>query len=284
MISGKTKLVGLIGHPVEHSISPAIHNSAFAAHGLDYAYLPLPVEPANLAAAIAGIKALSFAGANVTIPFKVDVMPYLDEIDSTARFIGAVNTIVIKNGKSIGYNTDAEGFIKSLQQKAIVIKNRNAVLLGAGGAARAVVCGLIGYGVSQITVLARNRDKAEQFAQSFENPTIFGGAWDNDTAKKAMRSCHILINCTPLGMHPMIDNAPPLDWDNVASNAAVCDLIYNPTTTKFLATAAQSGYRTLNGEGMLVEQAALAFKLWTGQEAPRNVMYETFITTFSRTS
>lgn len=275
MLSGKTKLIGILGWPIEHSFSPAIHNAAFAALKLDYAYVPLPTQPEYLQQAIAGLKAMGFAGANVTIPHKVSVMDYLDDIDPLARVIGAVNTIKIKDGRTIGYNTDAEGFIQSLRNKNVELQNSEAAILGAGGAARAVVCGLLKHGIKQVSIGARSAEKATNFAHSFQSERVSGLSWDNENFDSVLADSELIVNCTPIGMSPLMDNEPPLNWRQVNRKAVVCDLIYNPLRTKFLIRAAELGHITVSGDGMLVEQGALAFELWTGINAPRHIMYDT---------
>ncbi|HEY3425983.1 MAG TPA: shikimate dehydrogenase [Negativicutes bacterium] len=275
MTTGKTKAIGIIGWPVGHSLSPLIHNAAFAGLGLDYTYIPLPVQPGQLGQGIAGLKALGFSGANVTVPYKVAVMDYLDEIHASAQLVGAVNTIVVQEGRCIGYNTDAEGFILSLKASQVDISGKNAVLLGAGGAARAVVCGLMEHGIRKVTIGARNAGKAGTFAGTFE-PTVevVGCGWQENIFQSALGDCDILIQCTSLGMFPRLHEEPPLDWQKVNCSATVCDLIYNPRMTQFLLTAAGRGHKVVGGEGMLVEQGAYAFFIWTGQQAPRDIMYK----------
>jgi shikimate dehydrogenase len=270
MITGSTKKVGIIGWPVGHSMSPAMHNAAFAAAGLDYVYVPLAVQPGQLKAAVAGLRALDFVGANVTIPHKVEVMQYLDEIDNTARSVGAVNTIVIKDGKCIGYNTDAQGFVDALGQHGVRALGRQAVLLGAGGAARAVVTGLLDAGIKKISIGVRNPLKAEVFTKDFTGLKVYD--WQDLAFEENLAHADILINCTPLGMAPKLEETPPVEWEKVKKTAAVCDLIYNPPVTRFLDMANQRGHITLNGEGMLIGQGAVAFSLWTGQKPNMTVM------------
>lgn len=264
MITGKTKKIGIIGWPVGHSLSPAMHNAALADAGLDYVYVPLPVQPGQLKEAVAGLSALGFSGANVTIPHKVEVMQYLDDVDSTARSVGAVNTIVIKEGKCIGYNTDAQGFIGALQRSNIKVADKQAVLLGAGGAARAVVSGLLEAGIKKISIGARNRLKADDFAKDFAGGLITVYDWQDQSFQETLANCDILINCTPLGMTPKLEETPPVEWTKLKKTAAVCDLIYNPPLTKFLDIAQEAGHLVINGEGMLIGQGVVAFHLWTG--------------------
>ena len=282
MITGKTKTVGILGYPVGHSLSPLMHNAAFAALELDYIYVPLPVAPDQLGQAVAGLKAMGFVGANVTIPHKVTIIPYLDELDRSAELVGAVNTIVIRKGRCIGYNTDSQGFIQSLTTKNIRITGRKVVIMGAGGAARAVVCGLLEQGIDQIIIGTRSNLKAQEFVKLFPGGrNIQGCDWQEELFTEAITQCDILINCTPIGMSSSHEVELPISWQNVQSNAIICDLIYNPPLTNFLTEAQNHGHIVINGAGMLVEQGALAFELWTGQIAPRSIMLknlENFIT------
>lgn len=274
MITGKTTCLGILGWPVEHSLSPLMQNSAFASAGLDYVYIPLPVKPDALPQAVAGLKALGYGGANVTIPHKINVMPLLDELDISAKMVGAVNTIVIKNNKSRGYNTDADGFVQPLLKKGISLQKKKAVLLGAGGAARAVIWGLIQQGIGEISIGVRDLEKARSIVEVFSAYCpIAACQWPSTELDAKLKNCDLLINSTPLGMWPHIEQEPPLDWLLLPPNIAVSDLIYTPPSTKFLQKAAQHGHFCLNGAGMLVEQGAAAFTLWTGQPAPTAAMY-----------
>jgi len=273
MITGKTKIVGLIGYPVDHSLSPLMHNAAFSALKLDYIYIPLAVEPDHLGQAVEGLKAMGFVGANVTIPHKVAIMPYLDELDRSAELVGAVNTIVIRNGRCIGYNTDAQGFIQSLTSRNITIKGKKVVIMGAGGAARAVVCGLIEHGIDQLMIGTRDAGKSQEFIELFPTAiNILGCNWQEKMFTDALAQCDILVNCTPIGMSAHNEVTLPINWQVLNPSAIVCDLIYNPPMTQFLTYAESHGHIVFNGAGMLVEQGALAFELWTDQIAPRSIM------------
>lgn len=276
MITGKTKTIGILGWPVAHSLSPAMHNAAFTDLALDYSYIPLPVHPDHLEQAIQGLKSMGFIGANVTIPHKVTIMPFLDELDPSAQLAGAVNTIVIKEGKIIGYNTDAQGFILSLTSKNVIIKDKTAVIMGAGGAARAVVCGLLAHGIKKIIIGTRSLQKAEDFITTFPNHNNLQACnWDEQIFRDGIKQCDILINCTPIGMEASSQETLPVDWQFVPKTAVICDLIYNPPLTPFLLAAQNHGHMIINGAGMLIEQGALAFELWTGEKAPRHIMLTT---------
>jgi shikimate dehydrogenase len=275
MITGKTKCIGILGWPVEHSMSPLMQNAAFAANELNYVYIPMPVHPDQLATAISGFKALGFAGANVTIPHKIAVMPYLDELDRSAKMVGAVNTIVAKDNKLYGYNTDAIGFVQPLLKQGVSLTGKNIGLLGAGGAARAVVWGLIEQGVAEITIGVRSIEKARELVDIF-SPLVKIQAiqWPSDEFNEKLRYCHVLVNSTPIGMYPHIDTEPPVDWSLFTNRITAYDLIYTPPKTNFLKTAERFNHLIINGAGMLVEQGAAAFTLWTGLPAPVDIMYQ----------
>ncbi|SMD06648.1 shikimate dehydrogenase [Sporomusa malonica] len=277
-ITAKTQKVGLLGWPLSHSLSPAMHNAAFAASGLDFVYLPLPTPPEALAHAVAGLRALGFVGVNVTIPHKVTIMEYLDEIDISAKLVGAVNTLVIKENRLIGYNTDANGYISSLRLAGVDIEGKQAVILGAGGAARAIVAGFIGNDIAAVTIGARDKTKADGMARLFTgNTPVSGVAWDKSDFARALSQADIIVNTTPLGMYPNTASQPPVPWEQLKPAAVVSDLVYNPLNTEFMAEATRRGHKTIGGAGMLVEQGALAYSLWTGQDAPREIMQQTLI-------
>lgn len=271
--SGKTKNLGIFGYPVGHSFSPPMQNAALQAAGLDYAYIAMPVAPENLKDAVAGLRAMNFRGVNVTIPHKQAVMEYLDEIHEDAKIIGAVNTIVNDAGHLTGYNTDVIGFIDALKNKGFEPAGKNAVMVGAGGAARAIIWGLLKEDVRSIAIGVRNMPKVQPLADYFqEYIDIKLYDWNDDTFKDVLRAADLLINATPLGMTPKTDEMPPVDWDCISPSAFVYDIIYTPAETLFLRTARQKGCQTLNGEGMLVGQGAESFRLWTGVKPDQNVM------------
>ena len=277
--TGKTKNLGVIGYPIKHSLSPVIQNAAIKKADLDYVYIAMPIVPENLKTAVEGLKALNFVGFNVTIPHKVNIMQYLDEIDDVATLMGAVNTVCIKNGKLCGYNTDVKGFINPLIKNKIIIKDRIAVVLGAGGACRAVICGLLQQKIRKIILGVRNPAKAEILANDFrsliKSADIEVFDWQSEAFKNYLKSADLLINTTPLGMEGNIDNKPPVDWDFVNKNAFVYDIIYVPAETKFLQEAKAHGHRILNGENMLAEQGAEALHLWTNSDIDVNIMVQT---------
>lgn len=278
MITGKTKVVGVIGWPVAHSLSPPMQNAAFAAAGLDYVYVALPVAPEALAAAVAGFKAAGLAGINITVPHKVAIIPLLDALDRSAEQVGAVNTVVFAGGRAVGHNTDVAGFVASLAADGVSLRGSRVAVLGAGGVARAVAWGCLDNGAASVTVGARDAAKAAAFAASFPTGAVTGAAWHGDEFTAALGGCDIVVNCTPLGMHPQVGEEPPLAWEALSRRAVVCDLIYTPPETAFMHRASQRGHRALGGAGMLVEQGAAAFTLWTGHTAPRAEMHAALAT------
>lgn len=273
MYTGKTKNLGIIGYPVEHSLSPAMQLAAIKKAGLDYAYIAMPVAPENLAAAIFGLKALQFRGFNVTIPHKISIMQYLDTIDENAAMIGAVNTVCIENGQLHGYNTDAAGFMRALTDRGFQCCGKTAVLYGAGGAARAVIWGLITAKIQHICIGVRNVEKAASLVSIFAKylkVEVFH--WDDPLFKHSVTTADLLVNCTPLGMSPQIDQMIPLDCTTLSPYTIVYDLIYTPPLTKLLLAAQANGNPIINGADMLVGQGAAAFRIWTGSEADTTVM------------
>lgn len=273
MFTGKTKNLAVIGNPIAHSLSPMIQNAALEKAGLDYAYIAIPVKEDRLAVAVEGFRAMNFRGFNVTIPHKTAIMSHLDAIDADAQIIGAVNTVVNTDGKLTGYNTDVIGFLDGLTVKGFDVKNKNAVMLGAGGAARAIIWGLIKSGVASLTIGVRNPQKAQTIAEYFAkylDVKIFD--WQTEEFDSQLTSADLLINTTPLGMYPQVDNMPPVNWNKLKKTALVYDIIYTPQQTKFLAEAKENGHETVNGEAMLAGQGAAAFHLWTGTAPDIEVM------------
>lgn len=273
MVKGTTKNLGIIGCPVEHSLSPILQNAALQDKGLDYIYIAMPVKPESLSTAFAGMKEIGFVGFNITIPHKIAIMELLDSVDAGAKMIGAVNTVVNENGVWTGYNTDSMGFISSLKNNGVVMHDKQAVILGAGGAARAVIWGLLEEGVSKLTLVVRDREKtmpmAQHFSQRIEVEVI---EWQSTELKTVLNECDILVNTTPLGMAPKVDVMPAIDMATLKNGAVVCDAIYTPIKTKFLAEAEKLGHKIINGEGMLVGQGAAAFEKWTGITPSEAVM------------
>ncbi len=277
-ISGKTRICGIIGDPIEHTVSPAMQNAAFRELGLDYLYAPFPVKDENLGMAIDGMRALNICGLNVTIPHKVAVIPYLDELDTLVENLGAVNTIVSQDGYLKGYNTDASGFWRALQAEMFDPRKKKIVVLGAGGAARAVSFILADKG-ADLTIVNRHLGPAQKLADKLFR--LFRREFqalelDKDNLKIALDGAELLVNTTSVGMSPDSDETP-VPARLIKKSLTVFDIIYNPLKTKLLMDAEKKGAKTISGIEMLVWQGASAFELWTGQKAPVNVMREAAI-------
>lgn len=281
-INGRTKVCGLFGFPVGHSFSPAMHNAAFQALALDYVYVPFAVAPDSLPAAVAAIKALGLAGVNVTVPHKQAVLPLLDELTEEARLIGAVNTIVPSAGRLRGDNTDGRGFLRALHEKAgFIPAGKTVLILGAGGAARAVAVQLALAGVRKIYLCNRAARRAAELAGLLVENTgvpVEVVAWPGDTTLAelagVLRAADLVVQATPLGMCPEQASTVPLPFSSFRAGQVACDLVYNPAETLFMQRAGQAGATVLNGLGMLLHQGALSFTLWTGKAAPVKVMRE----------
>ena len=270
-IKGSTNIVGLIGHPVEHSFSPPMHNAAFKALRMDYAYVAFDVDPSNLKSAIGGAKSLNIKGFNVTIPHKIEVMEFLDEIDPVASLIGAVNTIDFKNLK--GYNTDGIGAVRSIEE-VTSIKNKNVIVAGAGGASRAISCYLAKYVADSITILNRNVERAEKLAGDISDSGLIDDIKSDSISaiNNYLGDADILVDTTPIGMHPHIDDEPIATFDNMHEDLVVFDAVYNPNETVLIKEAIKAGAKPVYGIKMLLYQGAESFKIWTGQDAPIDVM------------
>ena len=267
-VSGTTRLTGVFGHPVSHSQSPAMHNAAFAQMGLDYIYVPFDVHPDNLEAAVAGIRALNMVGVNVTIPHKERVIPFLDWVSEDARNIQSVNTIHCLEGALRGYSTDGEGFINALEASGKNPAGSKAVILGAGGSARATAHALFTHG-AEVTVVNRTFSRAVELASMLS--AIRPIALDSRDAVEAVQKADLLVNCTSVGMYPKVDEQPvPFEW--LHEKLFVFDQVYNPLETRLLKAARSAGCRTANGVKMLVFQGAISFEIWTGHAPPIEVM------------
>jgi shikimate dehydrogenase len=277
-ISGKVKICGIIGDPIEHTMSPAMHNAAFDKLGLDYVFVPFLVKKEGLRQAIDGVRGLNIRGLGVTIPHKVAVMQYLDQIDDLAQKIGAVNILVNDNGTLTGYNTDAGGFLRALLERGIEPKGKMVAILGAGGASRAISFVLAERGANLI-ILNRTWDKAielaERVSRSFGNK-IEALPLDKENLTKALGRADIMMNCTNVGMHPHVSETL-VTADQLKSDMIVFDTVYNPIKTQLLKEAEKAGATTISGVEMLVWQGVLAFEMWTHHKAPVEVMREAVI-------
>ena len=298
MITGKTKLLGVIGHPVEHSLSPAMHNAAIAHLGLDFVYLPLPVKPEDLATALQGFTAIGLVGFNATIPHKQAILPFLSDVSPVAQAVGAVNTVWRTDAGWAGTNTDVEGFLAPLLEKSKVKSQKSkvetnspttnhqlpitdsrlstAVILGNGGAARAVVAGCSQLGCAEICVVGRNEVKLQEFYNSWGNSQFQANlqvyTWDK--LPDLIARADLLVNTTPIGMYPHVDRSPLslAEMELLKQGAIAYDLIYTPRPTLFLQQAKQQGAIAIDGLEMLVQQGAAALKIWLQQPVPVDIM------------
>jgi shikimate dehydrogenase len=271
MITGTTQLLGVVGYPVEHSLSPVMHNAAIAHLGLDYAYLPLPVHPKDLTQAIAGFSAISLQGFNVTIPHKQAIMPLLHEVSAIAQAVGAVNTVCRTPQGWYGTNTDVAGFLAPLQQVDRNWQQQTALILGSGGAARAVVVGCAQLGMAKIQVVGRDQQKLQAFRAGWPDLPLSVHLWSD--LSDLMAQSDLLVNTTPIGLSPQVD-ASPLTATELAclpTSAVVYDLIYTPNPTRLLQQSPPSAI-AINGLEMLVQQGAAALEIWLQRPAPVEVM------------
>jgi len=272
-ISGKTGVCGVIGDPVEHSLSPVMHNIAFEELSLDFVYLAFRVRGEELREAIIGARSLDIHGLNVTMPHKNSVTRYLDEIDSTARSIGAVNTILNNKGRLLGYNTDGIGALKALEENGITLNEKKLLLLGAGGAGKAIAFHAARE-VEELVILNRTPEKAKKLAEVLRkefNNKINGNAFSTEIMKEELRDTDILVNATSVGMHPD-GNRSLVSPSLLKPDLSVMDIIYNPLETKLAKDAKAVGAKVVSGIEMLVYQGAASFEIWTTHPAPVKVM------------
>ena len=275
-IDGYTRLAAVVANPIKHSISPFIHNSAFEATETNGVYLAWEVEATDLAETVANIRRYQMYGINLSMPYKEQVIPYLDQLSEEARLIGAVNTVVNQNGNLIGYNTDGKGFFKSLP--SFKISKKRLVLLGAGGAAKAILAQAILDGVSQISVFVRSSsmEKTRPYLEKIQNATGFRvdlfALEDVQDLQDSITQADLLVNATSVGMD---GSSQPIPTSIVLpEKLLVADVIYQPFETPFLKWAKEQGNQSINGLGMLLYQAAEAFQLWTGKEMPTDQIWE----------
>jgi shikimate dehydrogenase len=274
-ITGTTRLCFILGRPIAHTLSPTMHNAAFAALALPYVYLPWAVPPEGLGAATAAFRAMeNFAGANVTVPHKEAIRVHLDALSPEAEGIGAVNTVIPRDGRLLGHNTDGVGFIASLREGGTDPRGARVLLLGAGGGAKGVAYALAAEGTAEITVANRSPERAEALvgalAARFRRCQFLALPLQAPGVAEAVKSADVLINATSVGLAP--GETLPLDLGGLRPTTLVCDLIYRPLETAFLEAARGKGCRVLNGLGMLLHQGAAAFRLFTGVDAPLDAM------------
>lgn len=274
-ITAKTKLLGIFGYPIGHSLSPAMHNAAIKALGLDMAYLPFEVQPKDLKKAVDGLRGLGMIGMNITIPHKEAVIKFLDAISEEVRLIGAVNTVVNRNGRLTGYNTDGAGYIASLKESCdFNPKGKKILILGAGGAARGIIAALAKHRPQSVTIANRTRLRgislAKEFTTRLPNVNIRAVALHRNKLMTLFEDIDLLINTTSVGMKSNVMLNIPLEA--LTKKAIVSDIVYNPLETMLLKAARKRGLATHNGLGMLIHQGALSFKLWTGRNPSFKVM------------
>jgi shikimate dehydrogenase len=273
-IDARTQFCGVIGNPVGHSLSPAIHNAAFRKLGLNFVYLAWQVE--LIGDAIKGLRALgNFRGASVTIPYKVAAIPFLDHVEVTAQRIGAINTIVAEKSELTGYNTDATGALRALKEGRVELKGRHIVILGSGGAARAIAFALAGEsGVDKLTLLGVDDPERTSLAQDIRSQaalTVEDFHLDEAALRRVLPDAHVLIHCTPVGMSPKADTTC-ISASLLHADLSVMDIVYNPLETRLLKDAKRAGCRTIPGLEMFLNQAVTQFEFWTNQPAPVEVM------------
>lgn len=277
-VTGKTRLIGVIGNPVEHSISPMLHNTLCRHFGVDIIYVPFKVEKSDLDNAVKGMKAINILGFNITIPYKKDIMKYIDDNTKEALLMGAVNTVKNIDGRFYGYNTDAEGFSRSFKQESRTnFRDKKVALIGAGGAARAIAVKVAMEGARKIYVVNRTESKAREFIEMINGNVKNIAEYtllDKNYISSVFKESEIIINTTSVGMYPNIYESPTDKFDIFSKGQIVYDVIYNPTKTKFLIEAENMGCKTINGLGMLFYQGMYAFEIWTGIKLTEEVIKE----------
>ena len=269
----RAELTGVFGDPVDDNPTGVVEEAAFAAKNLNYRYLTIKVLPEDLGKAMDSVKIFGMRGINLTMPHKIKVLPYLDELSPAAEIIGAVNTVIQKEGKLFGENTDGKGFVTALKNSGETLDKKNVTILGAGGAARAIAVECALNGATHINIINRSIEKGEELASLIQMKTDSSAKYLNWKNNMEIPSdTDILINATSIGFSPNVTDKPDIDYTSITPEMCVCDVIFNPAETFFLKSAAENGAKTITGLGMLVQQAALNFTLWTGVEAPVDVM------------
>ncbi|MBI3596575.1 MAG: shikimate dehydrogenase [Nitrospirae bacterium] len=276
-MNGRTRWLGIIGYPIRHSLSPLMHNAAFEALDMDYCYIPLAVEPRRMRSAVDALQWLGFRGFNVTIPHKQRIMAFMDRLTPEAKLIGAVNTVEIQRDRLIGHNTDGRGFLGALREETgRSVAGLRVLLLGAGGAARAVAFQLALDGVRTLLIANRSSERAQGLARNLRRSSVQCSVsvlpWAEEALKTGAQQSDIIINATSVGMNPA--DPPLLSSTILRPHHVVCDLIYKPPMTALLKQAQKAGAMTISGLGMLVHQGALSFEIWTGRRPPVDVMRE----------
>lgn len=271
----RAELVGCFGDPIDGNPTGFMEEAAFAAAGLNYRYITAKVCAGDLEAAFAGIKAMNFRGINLTMPHKIRIIPLLDGLGTSASIIGAVNTVVNRDGKWIGENSDGKGFVEALQRQGCSLQGRNVTILGAGGAARAIAVESALAGAAFITIINRNPEHGQALAELIRNNTPAQSRYLPWTpAVRIPEGTQILVNATCVGFDQDRGQAPDIDYTSICANTYVSDVVFNPVDPLFLRKAREQGAKTISGTGMLAQQGAINFTLWTGQPAPLEIMYQ----------
>ena len=278
----RQELTGVFGYPVDENPTVVMMEAAFAALGLPWRYLNLKVPPAALADAVKGLRAMNFRGINLTIPHKCDILALLDEVADDARIMGAVNTVYANDGRLLGANTDGKGFLRALRDDGgITPAGKRFIVLGAGGAARAMTVELSLAGAGEIVIVNRDAQRGQDLVALLREKTGVQATYQPWSAPVVVpATTDVLVNATSIGLYPDVEAMPSVELDSIRPGLLVCDVIPNPPRTRFLEAAAARGARTLDGLGMLVYQGAIAFKLWTGKEAPVDVMKQALAAEF----
>lgn len=275
-ISGSTGLLSILGNPVKHSKSPYMHNNSFEKLKLDLVYMAFEIEKGNIKKGVEAMRTLNAKGFNITMPYKEEVMECLDEIDKAAEVIGSVNTVLNSNGKLIGYNTDGKGFLKALEERGVNFKEEKIVIVGAGGAARAIAVQLAFDGTREIVIANRTIENAKTISdiinQNVPKAKARSIILDEKLLKEELKDAKILINTTSIGMNKTKDKSVIENIDTLHKDLLVADIIYDPPKTKLLSQAENVGCKTMNGLPMLVYQGAIAFEIWTDQDMPKTVI------------
>lgn len=267
MIDGNTRLLGLMGHPVGHSLSPRMHNASFSAEDIDYVYVAMDVRPEDLPAAVTGASALGFRGFNLTMPHKQAILPLLDSIDEVAAVSEAVNTVVIEDKRSRGYNTDGSGLTEACRESGVDFSDRRVLLLGAGGAAAAVALALVDEGAKELRIVNRSTEHARELLSKLRKTgkEIEGKAYPFEALDEAASETEIIVNVTPLGMKE--EDPLPVPVEYLDGREAICDAVYSPyRETALVQRARERGAVTVTGKRMLLYQGVYAQRLWTGRE------------------
>ena len=282
-ISGKTKVCGVIGDPIEHTLSPIMHNAAFNALNLAYVFLAFRVKPAEVENAVNGMRALNIRGLNVTMPHKTPVLKFLDRTDLSAQIINSVNTILNRDNKLFGFNTDGVGALKALRENGVELKGRKVLLLGAGGAARAIAY-TMAKEADELAVLNRSLKPAQELAKLLEktaNKKIVSGSLSPKEIEQNLQDSDVLINATSVGMKPKAEESPVAS-KLLRPNLAIMDIVYNPIETKLAKDAKAAGAKVVSGVEMLIYQGAASFEIWTSKSAPVDVMRQAALNHLSK--